>query len=122
MTDSQKIDQYIASLSDWRGPLLAQVRQIIYEVDPEIIETWKWMGTPVWEHDGIVLVGMAFKTSIKLGFLYGASLADPDTLFNAELHGNQRRAIKYFEGDSINVPALKELIKASIVFNQQKRR
>ena len=121
MTPSQQIDNLISGLDDWRGPLLARCRQLFHEADPEVVETWKWMGTPVWEHDGILAAGMVFRTSIKLGFLYGASLPDPDNLFNDELKGNQRRAIKLFEGDSLNEAALKALIQAAISFNQAKR-
>jgi hypothetical protein len=122
MNPSDKIDGLIDSLADWRGPMLARLRQIFHEVDPEVAETWKWMGTPVWEHDGIIAAGMAFKTSIKLGFLYGASLPDPDNLFNTELEGNQRRGIKYFKGDAINEAALKTLIRAGITYNQAKKK
>ena len=120
MTPSQNIDALIASLTDWRGPMLAHLRQLFHDVDPSVIETWKWMGTPVWEHNGILAAGMTFKTSVKLGFLYGASLPDPDQIFNDELKGNQRRAIKLFEGDTINETALKNLIKAAIAFNCSK--
>ncbi len=118
MTPSQKTDELIASLNDWRGPILARLREIFHEVDPELIEEWKWKGSPVWEHDGILAVGLPFKTCVKLGFMYGASLPDPDNLFNDELNGNQRRAIKYFEGDTINEESLKILIRAAITFNQ----
>lgn len=118
---SAQIDSYILSLTDWRGPLLATIRQLFHDVDPDVLEEWKWMGSPVWEHDGILAVGMAFKTSVKLGFMYGASLPDPDNIFNAELNGNQRRAIKYFEGDVVNETALKQLITNAIAFNTNKK-
>lgn len=121
MTAEASIDQLITSLNDWRGTTLAQLRQLIHEADPAIVETWKWMGSPVWEHDGIVAVGIPLKTSVKLGFMYGASLPDPDNLFNDELKGNQRRAIKFFEGDVINEPALKALIISAIARNTAKK-
>src|SRR5674476_370588 len=107
MTPSEKTDSLIAGLTDWRGPTLARLRQLFHEADPEVVEEWKWMGSPVWSHDGIIAVGIPFKTSVKLGFLYGASLPDPDNIFNDELGGNQRRAIKYYEGDTINEESLK---------------
>lgn len=121
MTPSEKTDSLIAGLTDWRGPTLAQLRQLFHEADPEVVEEWKWMGSPVWSHDGIIAVGIPFKTSVKLGFLYGASLSDPDKLFNAELEGNQRRAIKYYEGDTINEKSLKALIRSAIAHNQAKK-
>ena len=121
MNPTEEIDGLIAGLSDWRGPTLARIRHLFHEVDPEVVEEWKWMGSPVWSHDGIIAVGIPFKTSVKLGFLYGASLPDPDGIFNDELKGNQRRAIKYYEGDSINEEALKTLIRATIAFNQAKK-
>ena len=121
MTPSEKIDSLIAGLTDWRGPLLARLRQLFHEVDAEVIEDWKWMGSPVWSHDGIIAVGIPFKTSVKLGFLYGASLPDPDNLFNAELEGNQRRAIKYYEGDRINEASLQTLIRSALAYNQAKK-
>ncbi|HUC89265.1 MAG TPA: DUF1801 domain-containing protein [Patescibacteria group bacterium] len=121
MTPSEKIDNYIAGLTDWRGPLLAKLRQIFHEADPEVVEEWKWMGSPVWSHDGIIAVGIAFKTSVKLGFLYGASLSDPDNIFNDELAGSQRRAIKYYEGDKINEESLKTLIRSAVAHNQSRK-
>jgi hypothetical protein len=121
MKPNEKIDNLIASLTDWRGPMLVRLRQIFHEADPEVIEEWKWMGSPVWEHDGILAVGIPFKTSVKLGFLYGASLPDPENLFNTELEGNQRRGIKYYEGDTINEESLKTLIRSAIEFNQVKK-
>ena len=121
MNPSEKIDSLIAGLNDWRGPTLARLRQLFHEVDPEVVEEWKWMGSPVWSHDGIIAVGIPFKTSVKLGFLYGASLPDPDNIFNAELEGNQRRAIKYYEGDTINEESLKALIRSAIAHNQAKK-
>ena len=114
---SQQIDEYIAALTDWRGPMLAEIRKVFLKTNAHITEEWKWMGSPVWELNGILAVGMAFKTSVKLGFMYGASLPDPDNIFNAELEGNQRRAIKYFEGDVVNETALKQLIIEAIKHN-----
>ncbi len=121
MSPSDNIDDLISGLNDWRGPVLKRLRELFHEVDPDVVEAWKWMGSPVWEHDGIIAVGMPFKTSVKLGFMNGASLPDPDNIFNDELKGNQRRAIKYYAGDTIKEESLKILIKAAITFNQAKR-
>jgi hypothetical protein len=120
MNPSEKIDQLIAEITDWRGKTFAGVRKTILEADPEIIEEWKWMGSPVWSRDGIIAVGNAHKKWVKLTFDHGASLPDPDKLFNAGLEGNQRRAIDFFEGDKINQRALKNLIRAAVEFNQAK--
>src|SRR5436309_12741941 len=98
MNPSERIDQLVAGLTDWRGKTLASVRKSILEADPEIIEEWKWMGSPVWSRDEIIAVGNAHKDKVKLTFLYGASLPDPDQLFNAGLEGNARRAIDLLEG------------------------
>jgi hypothetical protein len=117
---SDRIDQLIASIADWRGETLASVRKLILDADPEIIEEWKWMGSPVWSRDGIIAVGNAHKGKVKLTFMYGASLPDPDKLFNAGFNGNTRRAIDFFEGDKINARALKKLIRAGVEFNQAK--
>ena len=121
MNQTEQIDSLIADLTDWRGPMLARIRQLFHEADPEVVEEWKYMGSPCWYHDGMMAVGNAFKTSVKLGFLDGASLPDPDNLFNDELGGNKRRAIKFYEGDSINEEALKTLIRATIAYNQAKK-
>jgi hypothetical protein len=118
MNPSQRIDQLIAGISDWRGKTFAGVRKTILEADKEIIEEWKWMGSPVWSRDGIIAVANAHKGKVKLTFMYGAKLADPDKLFNAGLEGNARRAIDFLEGDKINARALKELIRAAIEYNQ----
>jgi len=120
MNPSERIDQLIAGLTDWRGKTLASIRKSILEADREIIEEWKWMGSPVWSHDGIIAVGNAHKEKVKLTFSHGASLADPDQLFNAGLGGNAWRAIDFFEGDEINERALKTLIRAAIEYNQSK--
>src|ERR1700740_2997102 len=117
---SALIDRLIAGLTDWRGKTLAKVREIIHEADPEIIEEWKWMGSPVWSHDGIIAVGNAHKDKVKLTFSHGASLPDPEKLFNAGLGGNAWRAIDLFEGDKVNERALKNLVRAAIEYNQIK--
>jgi len=114
------IDQKIKELGDWRGKTLAKVRTIIHEADPEIIEEWKWMGSPVWSHDGMIAVGNAHKDKVKLTFAHGAHLPDPDKLFNAGLGGNEWRAIDLFEGDKIDKRALKNLVRAAIDYNQIK--
>ena len=118
MTPSERIDRLIAELTDWRGKTFATVRKSILEADREIIEEWKWMGSPVWSRDGIIAVGNAHKDKVKLTFDYGARLPDPEKLFNAGLEGNQRRAIDFFEGDKVNAPALKNLVRAAIAYNQ----
>src|ERR1700733_6126368 len=121
MDASEQIDKLIAGIADWRGKTLAGVRKAILAADKEIVEEWKWMGSPVWSRDGIVAVGNAHKGKVKLTFMYGAKLADPDELFNAGFEGNERRAIDFFEGDKVNVSALKDLIRAAIDYNQAKR-
>jgi hypothetical protein len=121
MNPSEQIDKLIAGIADWRGNTLASVRKTVLEADPEIIEEWKWMGSPVWSRDGIVAVGNAHKGKVKLTFMYGAKIADPDKLFNAGLEGNERRAIDFFESDKINAIALKKLIRAAISYNQSKK-
>ena len=122
MTPSEKIDQLIASITDWRGRTFALVRKTILDAEKEIVEEWKWMGSPVWERDGIIAVANAHKGKVKLTFDFGAKLPDPDKLFNAGLEGNQRRAIDFFEGDKVNAPALKKLVRAAIEFNQAKKK
>ena len=112
MNPSQGIDQLIADLTDWRGKTLASIRKSILEVDREIIEEWKWMGSPVWSRDGMIAVGNAHKDKVKLTFSNGASLSDPDKLFNAGLEGNKWRAIDLFEVDPINERALENLVRA----------
>jgi hypothetical protein len=111
------IDAKINELGDWRGKTLAKVRAIIHKADPEIIEEWKWMGTPVFSHDGIVCTGETYKSVVKLTFAKGASLEDPSGLFNSSLDGNVRRAIDIHEGEKINESALKDLIRAAVTFN-----
>lgn len=114
MTPGQELDNLIANHADWRGSRLALLRATILAVDPNIVETWKWMGSPVWELDGIICVGNIFKNKVKLVFMDGAALADPDHLFNAELEGNKRRAIDYFETDPVNEQSLQALVRSAI--------
>jgi hypothetical protein len=120
MNPSERIDQLIEGLTDWRGKTLASVRKSILAADPEIIEEWKWMGSPVWSRDGIIAVGNAHKDKVKLTFSHGASLPDPDKLFNTGLKGSTWRAIDLFEGDKINERALENLVRASVDYNQIK--
>ena len=120
MNPSERIDQLIAGLTDWRGKMLASVRKTILDADPAIIEEWKWMGSPVWSRDGIIVVGNAHKDKVKLTFSHGADLPDPDKLFNAGFGGNTWRAIDLFEGDQLNERALKNLIRAAVVYNRAK--
>jgi hypothetical protein len=114
---SAKIDEKIAELGDWRGETLARVRKLIHDADPEIVEEWKWMGTPIWSHDGIVCTGESYKRVVKLTFARGASLKDPKKLFNSSLEGNVRRAIDIREGEKINDAAFKQLIRAAVAEN-----
>jgi len=114
---SALIDERIASLPDWRGETLARVRALIHEADPDVVEEWKWMGTPVWSHDGIICTGESYKQVVKLTFLKGASLKDPSRLFNSSLDGNARRAIDIHEGDRIDAAKFKALIREAITLN-----
>jgi len=120
MNASERIDQMIAGIADWRRETFAAMRKAILAADPKIVEEWKWMGSPVWSRDGMIAVANAHKGKVKLTFAHGAKLADPDKLFNAGLDGNARRAIDFMVGDKINARALKELVRAAIVFNQTK--
>jgi len=120
MNPSERIDELIAGITDWRRKTLAGVRKSILEADREIIEEWKWMGSPVWSRDGIIAVGNAHKDKVKLTFAHGASLPDPDKLFNAGFAGKVWRAIDFFEGDKINERALKNLVRAAVDYNQNK--
>jgi hypothetical protein len=120
MNPSEHIDQLIAKLTDWRGKTLAGVRKSFLAADPEMIEEWKWMGSPVWSRDGMIAVANAHKAKVKLTFMHGAHLADPDKLFNAGLDGNAWRAIDFLEGDKINERALKNLVRAAIDYNRTK--
>ncbi len=117
LSPSARIDQRIKELGDWRGEMLAKVRKIIHEVDPEIVEEWKYMGTPIFEHLGPVCTGETYKSVVKMTFAKGALLADPKGLFNSSLEGNIRRAIDIREGEKIDVPALKALIRAAVDLN-----
>jgi hypothetical protein len=121
-TPSEHIDARIAALGDWRGATLARVRALIHQADPEVVETWKWRGVPVWEHAGILCTGETYKSAVKLTFAKGASLPDPSGLFNASLEGNTRRAIDIHEGDRINEKALQALIRAAVTLNTSKAR
>jgi hypothetical protein len=114
---SEMIDERIEELGDWRGKTLARVRKLIHEADSEIVEEWKWMGTPVFSHDGIVCTGETYKSVVKLTFAKGASLDDPSGLFNSSLEGNVRRAIDIREGEAIDEAALKDLIRAAVALN-----
>jgi hypothetical protein len=118
---SSLIDQKIKELGDWRGETLAKVRAIIRHADPEIVEEWKWMGTPVWSRAGIVCTGETYKNIVKMTFAKGASLEDPSGLFNSSLDGNVRRAIDIHEGESINETALKDLIRAAVALNLESK-
>ncbi|MEX3919573.1 DUF1801 domain-containing protein [Paraburkholderia sp. BR10872] len=118
MTPSERIDQLIAELTDWRRETFVAMREAILAADPAIVEEWKYMGSPVWYRDGMIAVGNAHKGKVKLTFLYGASLPDPKQLFNAGLDGNARRAIDWLEGDKVDKRALTALIRAAIEFNQ----
>ncbi len=120
MNPSERIDELIAGLADWRGKTLAGIRKSILAADPEIVEEWKWMGSPVWSRDGIIAVGNAHKDKVKLTFSHGASLPDPDKLFNAGLEGKVWRAIDLFEGDRVDERALKNLIRAAVDYNRSK--
>lgn len=119
---SALIDQRIEELGDWRGAMLAKVRKLIHDADPEIVEEWKWRGTPVFSHGGIVCTGETYKSVVKLTFAKGASLPDPAGLFNSSLDGNVRRAIDIGEGEKVNEKALKELVRAALGLNLQKKR
>src|SRR3954464_11268973 len=114
---SKLIDARLSELDDWRGETLARIRALIKEADPEVVEEWKWRGTPVWEHDGIICTGETYKQVVKMTFAKGASLDDPSGLFNSSLEGNTRRAIDIHEGEEIDEEALKELIRAAVALN-----
>lgn len=114
---SQLIDERIKELNDWRGKMLARVRILIKQADPEVIEEWKWRGVPVWSHAGILCTGETYKNVVKMTFAKGASLDDPSGLFNSSLGGNTRRAIDFHEGDKIDEKALKALIRAAVALN-----
>lgn len=117
LSASERVDKRIAHLGDWRGERLAEIRQLIHEVDPEVIEEWKWMGSPVWSHEGMFALANAHKDKVKLTFHHGAQLPDPKKLFNAGLGGNKWRAIDFREGDNIDKTALKALLREAIAYN-----
>ena len=119
---SQQIDAHIRELGDWRGEMLARLRAIIRQADPEVVETMKWGGVPVWEHDGIICTGETYKSHVKLTFAKGAALEDPTRLFNSSLDGNVRRAIDFHEGDKLDEEALKALIRAAVALNKSSAR
>ena len=114
---SALIDEKIKELGGWRGKTLAKVREIIHQADPEIVEEWKWMGTPVWSHGGIVCTGETYKNLVKMTFAKGAALKDPTGLFNSSLEGNVRRAIDIHEGEKVDEAALQDLIRAAVALN-----
>jgi hypothetical protein len=118
---SEKIDARVAELGDWRGEMLARIRELIKEADPDVIEEWKWRGVPVWSHDGIICTGETYKAAVKMTFAKGAALPDPSGLFNASLDGNVRRAIDLHEGDEFNAKALKALIREAVALNASKK-
>jgi hypothetical protein len=119
-TASEKLDARIASLGDWRGETLARIRALIHEADPEVEEHWKWMGTPVFEHAGIITTAETYKAVVKLTFAKGAALPDPHKLFNSSLEGNVRRAIDIKQGEVLDAEAFKALIQAAVALNRSK--
>ena len=118
MGASARIDKAIASLGDWRGDRLAEIRRLIHEVDPAVTEDWKWMGTPVWSHEGMYVLANAHKDKVKVTFFHGAQLRDPKKLFNSMLGGSKWRAIDFGKGDRVKTPAFKALLKAAIAYNE----
>ena len=122
MTASEKIDALIAGIPDWRGKTFAAIRKAVLSADPDIVEEWKWRGTPVWSKDGIIAVANAHKDKVKITFHSGAKIADPDGAFNAGLDGNQWRAIDLFEGDKVPAAALKKLVRTAIAYNESKKK
>ena len=115
---SELISNRIAELGDWRGETLSRMRSLIREADPDVVEEWKWMGTPVWSHDGIICTGESYRKVVKLTFSKGASLKDPARLFNASLDGNLRRAIDIHEGEEVDAPAFKALVRQAVALNR----
>ena len=114
---SELISKRIAELGDWRGKTLGKMRKLIKEADPDVVEEWKWMGTPVWSHDGIICTGESYKNAVKLTFAKGASLKDPARLFNSSLEGNVRRAVDIHEGEDVNESAFKALVRQAVALN-----
>jgi hypothetical protein len=119
---SRLIDARIKELGDWRGEMLARLRALIKQADPDVVEEWKWRGVPVWSHDGLICTGETYKSVVKMTFAKGAALKDPSRLFNSSLEGNVRRAIDFHEGETINEAALKALIRAAVTLNTSKAR
>lgn len=119
---SRLIDARIRELDDWRGQVLAHIRALIHQADPEVVEEWKWRGVPVWSHDGLICTGETYKSVVKLTFAKGAALADPSGLFNASLEGNTRRAIDLHQGDAMDPDAFKSLIRAAVALNRSSAR
>ena len=119
---SQRIDERIEELGDWRGALLGRLRALVKDADPDVVEGWKWRGVPTWEHDGIICTGETYKDYVKMTFAKGASLDDPKGLFNASLEGNARRAIDFHEGAKVDEKALKALVRAAVDLNTSKAR
>ena len=117
---SELISKKIADLGGWRGDTLGRMRKLVHEADPDVVEEWKWMGTPVWSHDGILCTGETYKKVVKLTFAKGASLKDPAGLFNSSLDGNTRRAIDIHEGEEVNAAAFKALVREAMALNQSK--
>ena len=115
---SQLIDARIKELGDWRGKMLSQLRALVKQADPDVVEEWKWRGVPVWSHDGLICTGETYKNVVKMTFAKGASLEDPSGLFNASLEGNTRRAIDFHEGEKIDEEALKTLVRAAVSLNE----
>jgi hypothetical protein len=118
MSASRRIDEMIADVGDWRGERLAEIRKLIHEADPKVVEEWKWMGTPVWSHEGMYALANAHKDKVKLTFFHGARLADPRKIFNAGLDGSKWRAIDFREGDRIDKTALKALLREAVAYNK----
>ena len=118
---SRLIDERIDELGDWRGTLLARLRTVIRQADPDVVEEWKWRGVPVWSHDGMICTGEVYKAVVKMTFARGAALADPSGLFNSSLEGNTRRAIDFHEGDEIDKRALQALVRAAVALNTARR-
>lgn len=119
---SEHITKRIAELGDWRGKTLNRMRKLIKDADPDVVEEWKWMGTPIWSHDGIICTGESYKNVVKLTFFKGASLKDPTRLFNASLDGNTRRAIDIHEGEEVDALAFKELVRAAVALNSSAKK
>ena len=119
---SELIGGRITELGDWRGDMLGRLRALIHQADPDVVETWKWRGVPVWEHDGMICTGETYKSVVKLTFAKGAALPDPARLFNSSLDGNTRRAIDFQKGEEVNEDAFKALVRAAVALNKSKGR